>query len=113
MRRTAGADPGGIEGIPLAAGAQHEENGVHGGAIVHPRSMTPERVGLSRWQERLDPLPQGIRDAPSPVKRIVRLNRAVLDRRVGLVLHCWDSDDNKIRSSKYRQIEPIGIGSKS
>jgi len=74
--------------------------------------MTPERVGLSRWQERLDPLPQGIRDAPSPVKRIVRLNRAVLDRRVGLVLHCWDSDDNKIRSSKYRQIEPIGIGSK-
>src|SRR6266545_277685 len=59
-----GAEAGGGQRIPLAAGAQHEENGVHGGSVVHPRVMTTERVGLSRRNQRLDLCPKIVRDAP-------------------------------------------------
>src|SRR5262249_7610378 len=43
--RTAGADAGGIQGVPLAAGAEHEEDGVHGLAVIDARVMAAQRVG--------------------------------------------------------------------
>ena len=64
MGRTAGADCGGIERIPLAAGSKHEEDGVHGGAVGHGGSVAAQGMGLSWGQERLDTFPQRVRDAP-------------------------------------------------
>jgi hypothetical protein len=64
MGRTAGADGGGVERIPLAAGSKHEEDGVHGSAVGHGGSVAAQRMGLSWGQERLDTLPQRVRDAP-------------------------------------------------
>jgi hypothetical protein len=38
---TAGTDARGVQGIPLAASAQHEEDGIHGLAIIDAWPMTP------------------------------------------------------------------------
>jgi hypothetical protein len=42
MGNTVGADPGGVQRPPLAAGAQHEENGIHGLAIIDAGPMAPQ-----------------------------------------------------------------------
>src|SRR5688572_10086238 len=67
MGRTAGANPGRIQGIPLAAGPQHEEDGIHGAAVVDPRVMAPPRMRFARRQQGLNPLPKRIRDPPTIV----------------------------------------------
>jgi hypothetical protein len=53
-----------IQGIPLATGAQDIEDGIHGLAILHARPMAPQRVRFTRWQQRLDVLPQLFRNTP-------------------------------------------------
>jgi hypothetical protein len=60
MGRTAGTDARVIQGVPLAPGAEDEEDGIHGPAIINTGAVAPERVRLPRRQQWLDALPQGI-----------------------------------------------------
>jgi hypothetical protein len=57
MGGTAGADPCFLQGIPLAARAQHKEDGNHGLAIINPRAVTSKRMRLPRGEQGLDALP--------------------------------------------------------
>jgi len=41
---TAGTDARGVQGIPLAASAQHKEDGIHGPAVIDSGPMAPQRV---------------------------------------------------------------------
>jgi hypothetical protein len=72
VSRRCGAEASRIEGIPLAAGPQNEEDTVHRGAVRDTRVVAAERVGLGRRQERLDALPEFIRDAPIAAHRLGR-----------------------------------------
>jgi hypothetical protein len=58
VRRAAGTNAGGAEGIPLAAGAQGEEDGIHGAAVIDARPLAAQRMRWPRGQERLNPLPR-------------------------------------------------------
>jgi hypothetical protein len=53
------------ERVPLAAGAQAEEDGVHGPAVVHARVVAPERVRLARGQQGRDLGPERVGRVPS------------------------------------------------
>src|SRR5947209_5603978 len=64
VRRGGRADPGLVEGVPLASGAKAEEDGVHGRPVTDPWVVAAQRVRLARGKERLNPLPQLIRSAP-------------------------------------------------
>jgi hypothetical protein len=66
--RGAGTDPGFVQGVPLAAGAQHEENGIEGATILHAGVVTAQRVGLARREQRVDLGPEFIRDAPKTAR---------------------------------------------
>jgi len=60
-----GAELGGVQSLPLAARAQHEEDGLHADAIRLAGSAPAEAVGV--WvfgQQRGDGLPEIIGDAP-------------------------------------------------
>ena len=46
-----------LQGIPLAAGAQHEENGVHGLAIINTGAVAPQGVRLPWRKPGLDTVP--------------------------------------------------------
>lgn len=61
------ADAGGIQGTPLAAGARHKEDRVHGSTVIHPRVVAAQGVRLPWRKEGLHLLPQRIRDAPAIV----------------------------------------------
>jgi hypothetical protein len=75
MGRTLGADPRGAEGGPLAAGAEDEEDGVHGLAVGDARVMAAEGVGLAGRQQRLEALPQRVGDAPAIIDHRSRGSR--------------------------------------
>jgi hypothetical protein len=49
-----------MQGVPLAASAEDEEDGIHGSAVIDAWPVTPERVRLAWWEQRLDALPQFI-----------------------------------------------------
>ena len=65
VRTTLRADPRGAQRFPLAAGAQHEENGVHGPTVGHARAMATERVGLTRGDQRFHLGPECVGEAPA------------------------------------------------
>jgi hypothetical protein len=67
MGGTTGTDLRLVQCIPLAPGTEHEKDGIHGFAIIDPRPMAPQRVWLARREQRLDALPQLIRDTPVTV----------------------------------------------
>jgi hypothetical protein len=58
MGSAAGTDACVIQGVPLAAGAEDEEDGIHGSAIIDAGSVTPERVRFAWGEQRLEALPQ-------------------------------------------------------
>jgi hypothetical protein len=61
----AGAELGGVEGLPLAAGAQDEEDGVEADAVGGARPAAAVGVSVDvLGQEPLDFGPEFIRDAP-------------------------------------------------
>ena len=64
MGGTTGTDGGGIQGVPLAPSTQHEENGIHGFAIIDTGPMAPQRVQLPRGEQRLDVFPPLVGHAP-------------------------------------------------
>ena len=64
VRGGRGAEPRRRERVPLAAGAQAEEDGVHRAAVIHARVVAPERVRLAGRQQRGDLGPERIGRAP-------------------------------------------------
>jgi hypothetical protein len=71
MGGTTGTDTGLVQGVPLAARAQHEEDGIHGPAIIDAWTMTPERMGLAWRKEGLDARPQFVGEAPIPADFLI------------------------------------------
>jgi hypothetical protein len=68
VSRGAGTEAGGVQRVPLTAGAQHEENGVEGATILHAGVVTAQRVRLAGREQRLDLGPECIRDAPKTAR---------------------------------------------
>ena len=64
---TARTDARGLQGIPLAASAQHEEDGIHGLAVIDAGPMTPQGVRFPCRKQVDDALPQHVRDAPAVI----------------------------------------------
>jgi hypothetical protein len=66
MGRGTGAELGGVQGLPLAAGAQHEKDGLHAEAVGRARPAAAEAVSVFVFGEQGgDGLPQIVGDAPS------------------------------------------------
>jgi hypothetical protein len=56
-----------MQGVPLAPGTQPEEHGIHGATIVDAGPMAPQRVRLPWREQRLEAVPQLVRQAPITV----------------------------------------------
>jgi hypothetical protein len=65
IRRGAGTDPSCVQGIPLAAGPQHEEDRCHGVAVGNSRTVTSEWMRRTLGQQRLHLGPQSIGQLPT------------------------------------------------
>ena len=60
------AEAGGVQGLPLAAGAQHKEDGLQADAVGRARTAASEAVRVFVFgEQRGDGLPQVVGDAPS------------------------------------------------
>jgi hypothetical protein len=64
MGGTTGADARLLQRIPLAAGAEHEENGIHRCAILDTGPMAPQGVQFAQREQRYEALPQLVRNTP-------------------------------------------------
>jgi hypothetical protein len=53
-----------MQSIPLAAGAEHKEDGIHGLAIIDAGPMAAQRVGLAWREHGRDAVPQFVGDTP-------------------------------------------------
>ena len=61
----AGAELGGVQRLPLAAGAQHEEDGIHADAVGGAWLAATEGMGVNVGRDaHLDFVPEVIGDAP-------------------------------------------------
>src|SRR5205807_4394768 len=81
--RRAGAEAGGVQRLPLAAGAQHVEDGVQAVAVrtAGPAAAEAVRV-LPRGNPTFQLLPQFVGDAP-PVRRLLLAHRPASFRNTG------------------------------
>jgi hypothetical protein len=60
-----GAELGGVQGFPLAAGAQDEQDGIHADAVGGAGPSAAQAMRVDVWgQVHLDFRPQGIGDPP-------------------------------------------------
>jgi len=64
MGGTAGADACLIQRVPLAARAEHEENGIHRLPILDTGPMASQGVRFARREQRHDALAQFVRHTP-------------------------------------------------
>lgn len=65
MRRGTRTELGGIERFPLAAGAQHEQDGIHANPVGGAGPSAAEAMGVDvRGQMHLNFRPQGVGDPP-------------------------------------------------
>jgi len=64
-------DPGGIQRVPLAAGAQHEKDRIQGPARVDRRAMAPQGMRLARREQRVDALPECVGNPPAIVLHVI------------------------------------------
>ena len=87
------ADLRGAQGVPLHAGAQHQQDGVHDLPVGDAPAVSAQGVRWRWRQERLDALPEPVRDAPAIVAvdesqhepqggRFERLAQGVVRRRL-------------------------------
>jgi hypothetical protein len=53
-----------MQRIPLAASAEHEENGLHRLPILDTGPMAPQGVRFARREQRHDACPQFVRNTP-------------------------------------------------
>src|SRR6516162_4852630 len=68
----AGAERGGVQGLPLAAGAQHVEDGVQTIPVRAPGPAAAEAVGVGSFgDQRPQLLPQLVWEAPLVRRRLV------------------------------------------
>jgi hypothetical protein len=60
-----GAKAGGVQGLPLTAGAEDEEDGLHADAVGGPRPAAAEAMRVLVFGEQQgDAFPQVVRDMP-------------------------------------------------
>jgi hypothetical protein len=71
MGGATGTDARLVQRIPLAAGAEHEEDGIHRLPILDAGPMAPQGVRFARREQRLDALPQLVRNTPITVGFLV------------------------------------------
>jgi hypothetical protein len=71
MGGTTGTEPGRLQRVPLAAGAEPEADGLHRLPILDAGPMAPQGVRLARREQRLDALPQLVRNTPITVGFLV------------------------------------------
>jgi hypothetical protein len=71
MGGTTGADARLMPRMPLAARAEHEENGIHRLSILDPGPMAPQGVWFARREPRHDTLPPFVRHTPITVGFLV------------------------------------------
>ena len=64
MGGTTGTEARLMQSIPLAAGAEHKEDGIHGLAILDAGPMAAQRMGLAWREQGLEAVPQFVRDTP-------------------------------------------------
>jgi len=64
MRRRARADAGRLQCVPLASGAEHEQDCGHCGTVRHARVVASKRMRLARRDQRLDLRPKHVRNGP-------------------------------------------------
>ena len=53
-----------MQRLPLAAGAEHKEDGIHGLAILDAGPMAAQRVGLAWREQGLEALPPFVWETP-------------------------------------------------
>jgi hypothetical protein len=71
MGGTTGTEARLMQGMPLAARAEDEEDGIHRLALLDAGPMTPQGVRLARREQRHDVLPQLIGNTPITVGLLV------------------------------------------
>jgi len=72
-----GAELGGSQGLPLAAGTQHEEDGLHADAVGLAWPTAAKAVGVFMFgQQGSDGLPEIIGDSPIVRERLFVHGRA-------------------------------------
>jgi hypothetical protein len=64
VSRTTGTEARILQRVPLAPGAEDEEDGIHGPAIIDAWPVAPERVRFPRRKQRLNALPQFVGYTP-------------------------------------------------
>jgi hypothetical protein len=64
MGGTTGTDACLVQRIPLAAGAEHEKNGIHRLPSIDARPMASQGVRFAWREQWLDALPHLVRDTP-------------------------------------------------
>jgi hypothetical protein len=88
--RGAGQEAGGVQGLPLAAGAQDVQDGLHAEAIVGPRPAAAEAVRVRvLGQQEFHALPEVVGDTPlirdvAPGHRPASASRQLLTKQVQL-----------------------------
>jgi hypothetical protein len=85
-----------MQRIPLAAGAEHEEDGIHRFPIIDAGPMAPQGVRFARREQWLDALPQRVRDTPILVGFLI------------VVLHSQGSCRREFFPTEYREISLLG-----
>ena len=102
------AKAGGVQGLPLAARTQHEEDGVHAHAVGGTRPAAAEAMGVFVFgKQQGDALPQVVRDMPVVHSGHIHKN--------GVVHGCTSSmqlpEGTSAAYSNYRLSGVIRIGS--
>jgi hypothetical protein len=96
MGGTTGTDARFVQRIPLAAGAEHEEDGIHGLAIIDTGTMTSQGVWFARREQWLNALPQLVRNTPITVYFLV------------VVIHACGSCQRDFFPTGYQQHSLLG-----
>jgi hypothetical protein len=71
MGGTTGTDARLVQGLPLAASAEDEEDGIHRLSSIDAGPMTPQGVRFARREQRHEVLPQLIGNTPITVGLLV------------------------------------------
>ena len=85
-----------MQSIPLAAGAEHKEDGIHGLAIIDTGSMAAQRVGLTGGEQGLNAAPPCVGEPP------------ITPDLCGVVMHQCGSWGREHVSTGYHQNSLLG-----
>ena len=103
--RGAGTDEGGVERLPLATGAQHEEDGVETDAVIGARPAATKRIGTDvLGNERRKAQPERFGNPPAIVFDFVN----TLARRHGRLASKGLMQGNRQNSGRDFRVSRIG-----